>query len=224
MDLADNCPQFHSPVSSDHSSVLRVEGRWQIYRAVLALCLLSVLAHACSVVSDSVNPWTVARQAPLSMGFSRQKYWSALPFPPPRDLPTQGLNPHLLHWQVDSLPPSHLGSRPRNSTTLYINCTPIKSFLKTTGLTRAWRMQLLSAHLNILLFPVSSEHFDPNKQITTSVPTVTGPRLIIKTADKDQLWGGRRTLLKFRPRISSRTQSSQGISVLPPYILESPNH
>ena len=52
-----------------------------------------------------VTPWTMVCQAPLSMGFPRQKYWSGLPFPPPGDLPTQGLNPHLLrcrqilcHW------------------------------------------------------------------------------------------------------------------------------
>ena len=37
-------------------------------------------------------PWTVARQAPLSMGFPRQEYWSGLPFPPPGDLPTQRSN------------------------------------------------------------------------------------------------------------------------------------
>ena len=36
----------------------------------------------CSVLSDSVTLWTVAHQAPLSMGFSRQEYWSGLPFPP----------------------------------------------------------------------------------------------------------------------------------------------
>ena len=42
--------------------------------------------------------WTVAHQAPLSMGFFRQEYWSGLPCPPPGDLPiTQGLNPNLLH-------------------------------------------------------------------------------------------------------------------------------
>ena len=40
-----------------------------------------------------VTPWTVARQAPLSMGFSRQEYWSRLPFPPPRDLPDPGTEP-----------------------------------------------------------------------------------------------------------------------------------
>ena len=42
---------------------------------------------SCSVVSDFVTSWTVARQAPLSMGFSRQEYWSGLSFPPPGDLP-----------------------------------------------------------------------------------------------------------------------------------------
>ena len=44
-----------------------------------------------------VTPWTVARQAPLSMGFSRQAHWSGLPFPTTGDLPlTQGLKPRLL--------------------------------------------------------------------------------------------------------------------------------
>ena len=40
-----------------------------------------------SVVFNSVTPWTVAHQASLSMGFSRQEYWSGLPCPPPGDLP-----------------------------------------------------------------------------------------------------------------------------------------
>ena len=43
-----------------------------------------------------VIPWTVALQAPLSMEFSRQEYWSGLPFPSPGYFPTQGLNPALL--------------------------------------------------------------------------------------------------------------------------------
>ena len=46
---------------------------------------------ACSVIS--VTPWTVARQAPLSMAPSTQEYWSGLPRPPPGIFPTQGLNP-----------------------------------------------------------------------------------------------------------------------------------
>ena len=47
--------------------------------------------------------WTVAHQAPLSIGFSRQEYWSGLPYPPPGDLPDPGIKLHLLcllHWQV----------------------------------------------------------------------------------------------------------------------------
>ena len=54
-----------------------------------------------------LTPWTVARQAPLSMGFFRQEYWSGLPCPPPGDLPNPGVDPsllHLLHLQVGSLP------------------------------------------------------------------------------------------------------------------------
>ena len=47
-----------------------------------------------SVVSDSfATPRTVAHQAPLSMGFSRQEYWSGLPFPSPGDLPDPGMEP-----------------------------------------------------------------------------------------------------------------------------------
>ena len=45
-------------------------------------------AHACSVISDSVTLWTIAHQVLLSVEFSRQEYWSGLPLPPPRDLPT----------------------------------------------------------------------------------------------------------------------------------------
>ena len=52
---------------------------------------------ALSRVRLSVIPRTVAHQAPLSMGFPRQKYWSGLPFPPPGIFLTQGSNPHLLH-------------------------------------------------------------------------------------------------------------------------------
>ena len=45
-----------------------------------------------SVVSDSATPWTVAYQASLFMGFSKQEFWSGLPFPPPGDLPDPGLS------------------------------------------------------------------------------------------------------------------------------------
>ena len=51
-----------------------------------------------------VTPWTVACQAPLSMGFSRQEYWSGLPFPSPGDLPDPGIEPGSPALQADSLP------------------------------------------------------------------------------------------------------------------------
>ena len=63
-----------------------------------------------SVVSDSATSWTVVHQAPLSMRFSRQEYWSGLPFPPPGDLPDPGIKSKSPALQVDSLPLSHIGS------------------------------------------------------------------------------------------------------------------
>ena len=50
-----------------------------------------------------VTPSTVARQAPLSVGFSRQEYWSGLPFPSPGDLPNPGIEPGSPVLQADSL-------------------------------------------------------------------------------------------------------------------------
>jgi len=55
-------------------------------------------------VSDSfATPWTIARQAPLSMNFSRQEYWSGLPFPPPGDLLNPGIQPRSPALQRDFL-------------------------------------------------------------------------------------------------------------------------
>ena len=55
----------------------------------LTVCVCSV-AQLCP---DLCDPWTVARQARLSMGFSRQQYWSGLSFPPSRDFPNPGIKP-----------------------------------------------------------------------------------------------------------------------------------
>ena len=62
------------------------------------------------------TPWTVASQAPLSMGFSRQVYWSGLPFPSPGDLPNPGIKPGSPELQADSLPtePFHYMIMPMN--------------------------------------------------------------------------------------------------------------
>ena len=62
----------------------------------------------CLVAKSSLTlsrpPWTVAHQTPLSMGFSRQEYWSELPFPPPGSLPDSGIKPAFPASEVNSLP------------------------------------------------------------------------------------------------------------------------
>ena len=60
-----------------------------ISKPVLVVCVFK------SQVSPFATPWTVACQAPLSMGFSRQEYWSGLPCFPPRDLPDLGIEPRF---------------------------------------------------------------------------------------------------------------------------------
>ena len=60
-----------------------------------------LVAKSCPIL---VTPWTVSCQPPLSMGFSRQLYWSRLPFPSPGDLPNPGIKPGSPALQADSLP------------------------------------------------------------------------------------------------------------------------
>jgi len=55
-------------------------------------------------MSDSATPCTIARQAPLSTGFSRQEYWGGLPCPSPGDLPNLGIKPGSPALQANSLP------------------------------------------------------------------------------------------------------------------------
>ena len=75
---------------------------------------LIAFKFCCCLVTQSFptlgTPWTVAHQAPLFLGFSRQEYWSELPFPSPRDLADSGIKALSPVLQVDPLPLSHLGS------------------------------------------------------------------------------------------------------------------
>ena len=72
-----------------------------------------------------VTPWTVARQVPLSMDFSREEYWSGLPFRSPGDLPDPGTEPRFLALQADSSP-----SEPPGRTYFYFTFFPT-SYYKT---------------------------------------------------------------------------------------------
>ena len=57
-------------------------------------------------------PWTVAYQAPRSLGFSRQEHWSGLPFPSPGDLPNPGIEPGSPTLQADALQSEPPGNQP----------------------------------------------------------------------------------------------------------------
>ena len=69
------------------------------FLSLVVYLLGTVLSKHCrekeseSEVTHLCDPWTVAYQAPLSMGFSRQEYWSGLPLPSPGDLPDPGIKP-----------------------------------------------------------------------------------------------------------------------------------
>ena len=76
----------------------------------LSLYLIVYLqAQLLHLVRLFVTPWTVAHQAPLSVEFSRQEYWSRLPFPIPGDLPNSGIKLASPALPVDSLPVCYLG-------------------------------------------------------------------------------------------------------------------
>ena len=88
---------------------------WGTYHYRLAQCRQNILKLKClyscmdggGLVTKScltlASPWTVVCQDPLSMGFSRQGYWSRLPFPSPGDLPDPGIEPRSPALQADSL-------------------------------------------------------------------------------------------------------------------------
>ena len=65
---------------------------------------MKVKVKSLSRVRLFATPWTVAYQAPPSMEFSKQEYWSGLPFPSPEDLPDPGIEPRSPMLQADALP------------------------------------------------------------------------------------------------------------------------
>ena len=67
-------------------------------------CCCGLVAKLCSTL---VIPWAIAHQAPPSMGFPRQEYWSELPLPSPGDLPKPGIEPVSPALQADSSPVNH---------------------------------------------------------------------------------------------------------------------
>ena len=83
-----------------------------IYLIKFIYFILYVPVKLLSHVRLFATPWTIAHQAPLSMGFSKQEYWSGLPCPPPRDLPNPGIEPRSSALQAGSLPSDPPGKPP----------------------------------------------------------------------------------------------------------------
>ena len=96
------------------------------------------------------TPWTVAYHAPASVGFSRQEYWSGLPFPSPGDLLTQRSNPGLPHCRQTLYYLSHQGSSrcisPINGLRTLLKTRPHVSFSFLT-----WKMRMANLSLRELL-------------------------------------------------------------------------
>ena len=108
-------PQFWRP-EVWNEGVGKLGSFWRFFKSLFQASLpasggcrqsLELLGLAISLCSLShvqlfATLWTISRQAPLSMGFFRQEYWSELSFPPPRDLPNPGIEPMSPAWQADS--------------------------------------------------------------------------------------------------------------------------
>ena len=101
--------------------------------------------------------WTIARQAPLSVGSTRQEYWSGLPFLPPRDLPNPGIKPRSPALQVDSLPSEPPGESaiplfPSNPSCLELLTFLILGELSLQSLQLCVDLTLLGLHITETLF------------------------------------------------------------------------
>ena len=134
-----------------------------------------MLSHF-SCVWLCATPWTVAHQAPLSMGFSWTEYWSRLPCPPPGDLPDPGIEPMSLrsnlHWQVGSsphVPPGKpLGRRIMNNKSI-INMYEISMQSDMTIVFSCTRGSLYILKSSIRLRKKKSQNFFFQLEILTSL-------------------------------------------------------
>ena len=103
---------FLQPHGLQHTRLPCLHYLLELLKVMSSDLMLLLLSHF-SCVQLCATLWTVARQAPVSKGLSKQEYWSGLPFPSPGNLPNPETELSLLcflHWQVDYLPMNHLGS------------------------------------------------------------------------------------------------------------------
>ena len=114
--VVNTMPWAQWPTLPDHSPLQRVPGKAIRVIQMSFVSLLKVKKWSRSVVSNSATPWTAACQAPLPMEFSRQGYWSGLPFPSPGDIPDPEIEPRSPALQVDSLPSEPPGKPCKSAT------------------------------------------------------------------------------------------------------------
>ena len=105
------------PLSITSGKVMKplslTQGKCTQLKTDLYLHFLVLQVKSLSLIRLFVTPWTVAYEAPPSMGFSSQEYWSGLPFPSPGDLPNPGTEPGSPALQTDTLlskPKTYLNS------------------------------------------------------------------------------------------------------------------
>ena len=148
-----------------------------------------VLSH----VQPSATLWGAAHQAPLSIGFFRQEYWSGLPFPSPGDLPDPGIKPTSLALQADSSSPSHRGRLPY---TLHL-----VSFLLTSYTTWWYAYQNPAITVHTVLYPKLQMYTDSNVTLFSTWclnllsvlcqdRNVPSPALPSRSAQAREVWAG----------------------------------
>ena len=101
------------------------------------LLFYKVKVKSLSPVQLFATPWTVAHQPPPSMGFSRQEYWSGLPFPSSGDLPEPGIEPRSPTLQADALPSEPPGWY-RNNQVLILGASQVALVVKTLPAIQKW--------------------------------------------------------------------------------------
>ena len=116
-----NSPRYFSPETSSKTiknsfaqkHICKRNQKMNLMKIISFICVCACMLSRFSHVQLFATLWTIAHQAPLSTGFSREENWSGLPYLPPRDLPNPGIKPEsllqLLRWQAGSLPLASLG-------------------------------------------------------------------------------------------------------------------
>ena len=136
-------------------------------------------------MSDSATPWTVTHQAPLSMGFYRQEYWSVLSCPSPGDLTNPGMEPGSPSLQVDSFPTEPPG-KPLywcQSCTILLITKFCQLYFKTNKQTnrKVFLMTLKTQHWIVIQLYTDQEEvmFHQRDQRSWQKKANMGPRLSI---------------------------------------------